>query len=283
MRTLIFLIAFISTHSFVFAQGLDSNGLFTYTEKFGRKKIKDFAKENRTEDLIKYLEKVTIKPNTAFSYYWSNRLIPSLKQPIDCHLGLVLFRGIPPYKVVKDYLENQFSDYVEPYQQNIIYEKQSIVYYDKNIGEGNLAISSNMHSVSSANSPFISFTTNMAITQNFIDQNGKIGVYLFDPRRIIWSMNSKYSEQELLVPLFTLKRDLLGYIPYYDSKSKDKLTYVAKEVAAMVKKACPKHPYASEFKDGPPIFQNNNQYQVRFRTERDKLLKECNCKDPEPK
>jgi ribosomal protein S30 len=69
----------------------------------------------------------------------------------------------------------------------------------------------------------------------------------------------------------------------YDPKQKDRSIEIAKAVAAMVKKVCPKHPYASEFKNGPPIFKNNDQYQVRFRTERDKLLKECNCKDPEPK
>jgi hypothetical protein len=282
MKTLIFFIAIISTHVLIFAQDFDPNGLFTYTEKFGRKKIKDSAKENKTDDLIKYLEKVNIKPNTAFSYYWGNRLLPSLRQPIDCHLGVVLFRGIPPYKILKDYPENQFSDYVEPYTQNVMFEKQSIIDFDKNIGDGNLLISSSLHSLESTNSPFISFTTNIGIVQNFIDQNGKIGVYLFDPRRIIWNMNSKYSEQELLVPLFTLKRDLLGYMPY-DPKQKDRSIEIAKAVAAMVKKVCPKHPYASEFKNGPPIFKNNDQYQVRFRTERDKLLKECNCKDPEPK
>lgn len=280
MKMLIFLIVFFSTQSLVFSQNFDPNGLFTYTEKFGRKKIKDLAKENKIDDLLKYLDKVNIKPNTAFSYYWYNRLIPSLKQPIDCHLGVVLFRGIAPYKILKDYPENQFADYVEPYQQNIMFEKQSIFDFDKNIGEGNLMISSTLHSGASTNSPFISFTTNMSITRNFIDQNGKIGVYLFDPRRIIWNMNSKYSEQELLIPLFTLKKDLLGYIPWYVP---DQLTGIAKAVAAMVKKVCPKHPYASEFKNGPPIFENNNQYQVRFRTERDKLLQECNCKDPEPR
>ncbi len=270
----------------MFAQDFSPNGLFTYTEKFGRKNIKDFAKQNSIEELIKYLEKVNIEPKTAFSYYLNNRLIPSLRKPIDCHLGVVLFRGIPPYKMLNDYPENQFADYVEPYLQNVMFEKQSIFDFDKNIRDGNLMISSSLHSADSKNSPFISFTTNVGITQKFIDQSGKIGVYLVDPRRVIWNMKSKYEvEQELLIPLFTLKMDLLGYLPYFGlgPYSEDKITEIAKQVAAMVAKVCPKHPYASKFKNGPPIFQNNNQYQVRFRTERDKLLKECNCKDPEPK
>lgn len=283
MKSFIFLIAFIFTPFLIYAQNLDPNGLFSYTEKFGRKKIKDYAKENKTGDLIKYLEKVNIKPKTAFSYYWENRFIPSLREPIDCHLGVVLFRGIAPYKMVKDYPENQFADYVEPFEPNVKNEKQTIIDFDKNITEGNLMISTSYHSGNSTNSPFISFTTNIAIAQSFIGKGEKIGVYIFDPRRIIWNMDSKFTEQELLVPLFTLERDLLGYIPWYDSNSKDKFTGIAKEVAAMVKKVCPQHPYASAFKNGPPIFQNNNQYQVRFRTERDKLLKECNCTDPAPK
>ena len=57
---------------------------------------------------------------------------------------------------------------------------------------------------------------------------------------------------------------------------------IQKKVANMIRKKCKRHPHASKHLNGPKLFDNRNYYDVRFKTERNKLLKDCKCSDPVP-